>query len=197
MGKYLPSPRAWIRNDLYPGDQKALERKRREGGGEGRDVVLGAGRDGPSWASLVIPKILDSFLPFCGKQARSWMMTHLDSAGGVSFGSPGWAAECTTHPRARQESGRSCAGNLSHLPQSHRMPPPPCLLLAHSARFLSKELLCPALLCGLAGAQGQESPAASLPAAEQAGAGGAGRAASCPTSLWQLANKSPSLKLAE
>lgn len=43
-------------------------------------LVLDARRDGPSWASLVTAKILDSFLPFCGKQARSWMMTHLDSA---------------------------------------------------------------------------------------------------------------------
>lgn len=77
------------------------------------------------------------------------------------------------------------------------MPPPPSLFLAHSARFLSEELPCPALLCGLAGAQGQESPAASLPVAEQAGAGGAGTAASCPTSLWLLASRSPPLKLAE
>lgn len=35
-GKYLPSPRAWIRNDLYSGDQKALGRKRREGGWGGQ-----------------------------------------------------------------------------------------------------------------------------------------------------------------
>lgn len=52
-------------------------------------LVLGARRDGPSWASLVSAKIVDSFLPFCGKQARSWMMTHLDSAGEVRLGSPG------------------------------------------------------------------------------------------------------------
>lgn len=138
-------------------------------------LVLGARRDGPSWASLVTAKILDSFLPFCGKQARSWMMTHLDSAREVRC-RQSWLSSGMYHlPRARQESGRSCSGNLSHLPWSHIIPPLPCLLLAHSARFLSKELLCPALLCGLAGAQGQESPAASLPAAKQAGAGGAGR----------------------
>lgn len=52
-------------------------------------LVLGDRRDGPSWASLVTAKILDSFLPFCGKQARSWMMTHLDSAREVRLGSPG------------------------------------------------------------------------------------------------------------
>lgn len=52
-------------------------------------LVLGAGRDGPSWASLLIAKILDSSLPFRGKQARSWMMTHLDSAGEVRLGRPG------------------------------------------------------------------------------------------------------------
>lgn len=39
--EYLLSPRAWIGNDLYSGDQKALERKRREGGGEGRDAGSG------------------------------------------------------------------------------------------------------------------------------------------------------------
>jgi hypothetical protein len=52
-------------------------------------LVLVAGRDGPSWAPLVTAKILDSFVPFHGKQARCWMMTHLDSAGEVRLGSPG------------------------------------------------------------------------------------------------------------
>lgn len=40
------------------------------------------------------------------------------------------------------------------------MPTPPCHPPAHSARLLGKALPCPALLCGLARAQGQESPAA-------------------------------------
>lgn len=90
MGKYLLSPRAWIRNDLCSGDQKSFRKKKKGSGWGGQEMlVLGAGRDGPSWASLVTAKILDSFLPFRGKQARSWMMTHLDSAGEVRLGSPG------------------------------------------------------------------------------------------------------------
>lgn len=160
-------------------------------------LVWGAGRDGTSWASLVTVKILDSALAFHRKQVRSRMMTCLESAGEVRGASLAEQQECAILPRTSQESGGCPVGDLSRLPQSHTVPSPPCLLVAHSARFLSKELPCPALLCGLAGAQGQESPAASLLAAEQAGAGGAGRAASCPTSFWQLANRSPSLKLAE
>lgn len=57
--------------------------------GRAEVLVLGAGRDGPTWASLLIAKILDSSLPFRGKQARSWMMTHLDSAREVRLGRPG------------------------------------------------------------------------------------------------------------
>lgn len=167
-------------------------------------LVWGAGRDGTSWASLVPVKILDSPLAFHRKQVRSRMMPRLESAGEVRGTSLDKQQGCAILPRTRQQSGGCPVGDLSCLPQSHTVPSSPCLLVAHSlppcsplCQFLSKELPCPALLCGLAGAQGQESPAASLLAAEQAGAGEAGRAASCPTSFWQLANRSPSLKLAE
>lgn len=82
--------------------------------------------------------------------------------------------------------------------------PPLSLLCAHpsfhflalSARLLGKALPCPALLCGLARAQGQESPAAgaSLPAAEQAGAGGVGRAASEEEAFSSWPGGNPSLE---
>ena len=57
----------------------------------------------------------------------------------------------------------------------------------------ARQIPCPALLCGLVRVQGQESPAAraSLPAAEQAGAGGAGKAASCRRDLGRLARREP------
>jgi hypothetical protein len=105
-------------------------------------------------------------------------MTHLDS--GVEVGLSwlglsrlgmglGAAHHPTKEPGREQELALSGACTMPSLPSCHTAP---------SARFLGQELPGPALLCGLAGAQGQESPVASLPAAEQAGAGGAGRTAS-------------------